>query len=219
MRSATIYRATPATLGLVMTASLLAVALVAPFVGGISDLFGRKRLIVGACFALAVPTLLIALSPDLAALVACRFAQGLLFPFIFAVAVAYFGDECRGESGVRAASAYAVGTILGGFLGRFAAGVVTEFAGWRAGFAVSASSPSPAQSCWPGRWARSPPASPASRTHRDEVAFRRHQPASTIAQARVTTPIPANPARQPANSVTTPAANRPRKPPRIVPTA
>lgn len=129
------FGAGPAQTGLAITATLLAVALVAPFAGAVSDRLGRKRLIVGACFILTVPALLIALSPNLAVLIGLRFVQGLLFPFIFTVTVAYIGDECAGAEAVRATGSYALGTIFGGFFGRFAAGIATDLAGWQGGFA------------------------------------------------------------------------------------
>ena len=50
------FGASVAHTGLTVTACLLAVAFVAPFVGGISDAFGRRKLILGASFALGVPT-------------------------------------------------------------------------------------------------------------------------------------------------------------------
>src|SRR4051794_21715760 len=59
--------------GLAVTVTLLAVALVAPFVGSISDMLGRKRLIVGAIWCLTVPTLLCAAAMGLRALLAGRF--------------------------------------------------------------------------------------------------------------------------------------------------
>ena len=124
--------------GLTVTASLVAVALVAPFVGGISDAFGRRRLILGAAFLLVVPTLLAAAAPTFPLLVACRFAQGLLLPFIFAVTVAYIADECPGAEAVSATGTYAIGTIFGGFGGRFVAGWTADFFGWRAAFVVLA---------------------------------------------------------------------------------
>ena len=130
------FAAGPAVASLAVTATLLAVALAAPFVGAVSDALGRKRLITMASFSLAAPALLIALSPDIPTVIALRFVQGLLFPFIFTVTVAYIGDEVSGAAGIRAASAYALGTIFGGFLGRFIAGIATDIAGWRAGFAV-----------------------------------------------------------------------------------
>ena len=124
--------------GLTITAPLLAVACVAPFVGTISDRLGRKTLIVGAAFLQVLPMLLVASAPGLGAMVLWRFLQGLLLPFIFPVCIAYIGDECQGAYGIRAAGAYSVGTILGGFSGRMIAGVVAEHAGWRMGFVAVA---------------------------------------------------------------------------------
>jgi len=124
--------------GLTVTATLIAVALVAPFVGGISDALGRRRLILGAGLALVVPTLLAAWAPGLDWLILCRFLQGLLLPFIFAVTVAYIAEECPGPEAVRVTGIYAVGTIVGGFGGRFIAGWATEFAGWRTAFVILA---------------------------------------------------------------------------------
>ena len=124
--------------GLTVTAPLMAVALVAPFVGGISDAAGRRRLIVGASLLLAIPGVLAAAAPSLEALVLLRFLQGLLLPFIFAVTVAYIAEECPGAEAVRATGMYATGTILGGFLGRFIAGTVAAHSGWRMAFLVLA---------------------------------------------------------------------------------
>ena len=132
------FHASPAATGLTLTASLLAVALVAPFIGGVSDAYGRRRLILPASVALCVPTLLASLSPSLDWLIVCRFLQGLLLPFIFAVTVAYIADECPGPEGVRATGIYSVGAIVGGFSGRFIAGWTAHFVGWRASFVVLA---------------------------------------------------------------------------------
>ncbi len=132
------FSASLAQAGLTITASLIAVAIVAPFVGAISDAFGRRRLVVGASLLLVVPTALAAVTPSLDLLILCRFAQGLLLPFIFAVTVAYIADECPGAEGVRMTAVYTTGTIIGGFSGRFITGWTAQFLGWRAGFAVLA---------------------------------------------------------------------------------
>ncbi len=124
----------PAT-SLSITVSLLAVAGVAPFAGAVSDRLGRKRLIVGAAFVLTAPTLLVATAPTWSALLVWRFLQGLLLPFIFAVTVAYIGDECDGADAIRTTGVYASGTIVGGFAGRFLAGLVASVATWRWAFA------------------------------------------------------------------------------------
>ena len=128
----------PARVGLTLTVTLLAVACVAPFVGSISDRLGRKHLIAGACFALVLPTLLIGFTTSLDTMILLRFAQGLMFPFIFTITVGYIGDEATGPEGIRLAGAYALGTICGGFGGRFIAGIAADLGGWRSGFFVLA---------------------------------------------------------------------------------
>jgi MFS family permease len=59
----------------------------------------------------------------------------LLLPFIFAVTVAYIAEECDGGEAIRTTGLYASGTIVGGFSGRFVAGIVAGVANWRWAFA------------------------------------------------------------------------------------
>ena len=132
------FHVAPERTALTVTAPLLAVALVAPFVGSISDRLGRKRLIVVAAFALVIPTLLVGTAQSFAALLLWRFAEGLLLPFIFAVTVAYIGEECPGAEGIRVTGTYALGTIVAGFGGRFIAGMAADLIGWRAAFVLIA---------------------------------------------------------------------------------
>src|SRR5215475_6202270 len=82
-----------AEISMIITASTLAIALTAPFTGALADVLGRKRVITAAMIAVAVPTVLLAFAPNVGALIVGRFVQGLLLPPIFAVTVAYIGDE------------------------------------------------------------------------------------------------------------------------------
>lgn len=120
--------------GAVVSSGTLGVALAAPFAGLLADRYGRRRVIVTAAFLVVVPALLIPLAQSPAQLIAARFLEGLFLPGIFAVTVAYAGEEWpRAES--RAVTAlYVAGTIGGGFSGRFLSGLVSEYAGWRWGF-------------------------------------------------------------------------------------
>jgi MFS transporter, YNFM family, putative membrane transport protein len=102
----------------------------------LADRWGRKRTIVASAVALAVFSLLAALSPTLEALIVCRFLQGICTPGVFSVTVAYINDEWAGNSLGRAMSAYVSGTVIGGFTSRFIAGVVASEWGWRASFVV-----------------------------------------------------------------------------------
>jgi YNFM family putative membrane transporter len=120
----------------VITASTLAVALTAPFAGALSDLLGRKRVILAAMVLLIVPTVMVALAPTLEQLIFWRFVQGLLLPPIFTVTIAYIGDEWPPAQAVRVIGIYASASAVGGFLGRFVPGVLADSIGWRGGFLV-----------------------------------------------------------------------------------
>jgi MFS transporter, YNFM family, putative membrane transport protein len=75
-----------------------------------------------------------ALANDVGELVAWRFAQGLLLPPIFAVTVAYIGDEWPPAQVAGVAGIYIAGSSLGGFCGRFVPGVLGDLIGWRGAF-------------------------------------------------------------------------------------
>jgi len=64
--------------------------------------------------------------------------QGLVLPPIFAVAVAYIGDEWSTKEATTAAGIYSSGSSLGGFSGRLVTGLLADYIGWRAGFAALA---------------------------------------------------------------------------------
>lgn len=122
----------------IMTASTLAVALTAPFTGTVADVLGRKRVIVTAMLLLGIPTVMCALAPDLHALVIWRFIQGLVLPPVFAVTIAYIGDEWEPHEVTSAAGVYTSGAALGGFSGRFFTGILADLIGWRSGLMVIA---------------------------------------------------------------------------------
>jgi YNFM family putative membrane transporter len=118
----------------VMTASTLAIALTAPFTGAVADVLGRKRVITFAMLAVAVPTAGAAFASDVETLIVWRFLQGLLLPPIFAVTVAYVGDEWPSAQIAGAAGVYITGSSLGGFCGRFLPGMLDDLVGWRGAF-------------------------------------------------------------------------------------
>ena len=128
------FRVGPAEISAIMTAGTLAVALIAPFSGTVADVLGRKRVIVAAMFALAVPTILSAFSTNLHALVVWRFVQGMCMPPIFAVTIAYIGEELSPHEATAVTGVYTSGASLGGFSGRFITGILADLIGWRDGF-------------------------------------------------------------------------------------
>jgi MFS transporter, YNFM family, putative membrane transport protein len=128
------FGAGAAEISTIMTASALAIALTAPFTGAIADVLGRKRVITAAMLAVVVPMAGAALAPDVEALIAWRFVQGLLLPPIFAVTVAYIGDEWPPAEVAGVTGVYIAGSSLGGFCGRFLPGLLADLIGWRGAF-------------------------------------------------------------------------------------
>lgn len=128
------FGAGAAEAGMIITAGTLAVAATAPFAGAISDVFGRKRLIVAAMTLLMVPVVMVAFAPSLQWMIFWRFVHGLLLPPIFAVTIAYVGDEWPPHEANSVIGTYVAASAVGGFLGRFIPGMLTEHFGWRGGF-------------------------------------------------------------------------------------
>jgi predicted MFS family arabinose efflux permease len=85
-------------------------------------------------FALIVPTMMAGLAPDIHALAFWRFVQGLTLPPIFAVTVAYIGEEWPRGQALGVTGLYTSATSLSGFFGRFATGVIADAVSWRAAF-------------------------------------------------------------------------------------
>ena len=132
------FNATPAQISLTMTAATLAIAISAPFSGAIADVLGRKRVIAAAMIFATVPLIMIALAPNLHALIVWRFVLGLALPPIFTVVVAYIGEEWPPGQAMGVMGVYMAATSVGGFAGRFVSGLLADTVGWRAGFLMTA---------------------------------------------------------------------------------
>lgn len=130
--------ATEVQAGLAVGATVLGVAVMSPFMGMLSDAFGRKWLIVASILFLTVPTVLISGVSDIREMMVYRFLQGLAVPGITVVLIAYVGEEYSGKILSMLMSFYVSGTVLGGFSGRFVLGYLNDWIGWRQAFLVMA---------------------------------------------------------------------------------
>ena len=131
-----VFHSTKVGVSLTITASTMGVALAAPFVGRLADRRGRRRTIVMAAMLLAAATFLATISFNLNELVFWRFLQGIFTPGIFAVTIAYIHEEWPPNKVASAMSAYVSGTVIGGFSGRFVAGLTAQHFNWRWSFIV-----------------------------------------------------------------------------------
>src|SRR6478735_734109 len=120
------YGVGAADASLIITAGTLAVAATAPFTGALSDVIGRKRLIVAAMALLLIPATMTALAETLNQVIFWRFLHGLLPP-IFAVTIAYIGDEWPPGEANGVFGLYAAASAVGGFFGRFVPGMLTQY--------------------------------------------------------------------------------------------
>ncbi len=129
------FQASALQAGMTVGATVLAVGLVSPVMGMLSDAFGRRNLVVLSMFAMTLPTALIPVSQSLDTLIALRFLQGLAVPGIVVVLIAYIAEEFRNGGGVaRMTATYVGGTVMGGFSGRFITGHLAESFGWRGAY-------------------------------------------------------------------------------------
>jgi predicted MFS family arabinose efflux permease len=128
------FSASAAQVSAIITVSTLAVAITAPFTGAIADVLGRKRVIVAAMFVLVVPTVMVGFAQSLQALIFWRAVQGLVLPPVFAVTVAYIGDEWPPAGATKAAGIYSSASSVGGFAGRLIVGILADLISWRTGF-------------------------------------------------------------------------------------
>ncbi len=131
-----VFHAGVAELSLTLTATTLAVAAAAPLAGSLSDRYGRRPVLLAALCGLSVATLGAASAASLGQLLVWRALQGLFVPGVFTATVAYIGEEWPAHEIPAVTALYISGSVAGGFLGRFIAGLVTSRWDWQAAFVV-----------------------------------------------------------------------------------
>jgi YNFM family putative membrane transporter len=83
---------------------------------------------------LSLPTILAATAANLNELIVWRFLQGLFIPGIITVAMAYISEESPRQAVGSTMATYVTGTVVGGFSGRFIAGLCATHYNWRVAF-------------------------------------------------------------------------------------
>ncbi|MEB2598628.1 MFS transporter [Burkholderia cenocepacia] len=114
-----------------ISATTLAVAIIAPFVGTLAARFDRRTVISCAAVACALPVLWSGHAAHFSSFLAARFAAGMLMPFIFAISIACIGEIFSHDAATEVSALFVAGTTLGGFAGRFVTNILTSAFGWR----------------------------------------------------------------------------------------
>jgi MFS transporter, YNFM family, putative membrane transport protein len=127
-----------ATAGLTISAVVLTTALSSSAYGPLSEVLGRRPLMVWGSLLLAAATLACGFAPSFGTLVALRALQGVLVPCISALAVAYIHDDLSGHDVGTVVGGYVAASVAGGLTGRIVSGLVADAYGWHATFSVFA---------------------------------------------------------------------------------
>ena len=131
------YGVSPAVAGATISAVVLTVALVSSAYGPLSDVLGRKPVLVWGCALLALSTFACAFAPSFHALLAFRAVQGILVPAVSAVAIVYIGEMRGGLDTGSLVGAYIGASVAGGLLGRIGSGVLYDLtSSWHSAFTV-----------------------------------------------------------------------------------
>ncbi|GAA2746933.1 MFS transporter [Terrabacter aerolatus] len=121
----------PAEAALSVSLATLGVALAVLPWSWVADRVGRLRAMQVAIVASTVLGVLVALAPDIEALLALRLVEGMALGGLPALAVTYLHDEVHARHTAAAAAAYISGTTIGGAAGRLIAGPLAGLVGWR----------------------------------------------------------------------------------------
>src|SRR6266851_6995419 len=114
----------------VITAYLLTSTCVTPIVGKLSDLYGRRRLLIICLVVFMVGSALCALAPDMVALILARALQGLGGGGLITLAQAIVADVVSPRERGRYAGYFAICWASSALLGPTLGGILTQYYGW-----------------------------------------------------------------------------------------
>ncbi|MDD1701641.1 MAG: MFS transporter [Methanoregula sp.] len=121
----------------IVTAYVLAAALVLVPIGKVADIYGRKRIFLYGIAAFAAASFAMTLVPTAPLLIAVRFLQGCAGAMIFGTSLAILTTVFPpGERG-RAIGIYITAVYFGLTIGPFLGGALTQYFGWRSIFLVN----------------------------------------------------------------------------------
>ncbi|MGQ9368876.1 MFS transporter [Azospirillum sp. A39] len=130
------FAVSPAESSLALSLSTGALAFAMLVAGALSDIWGRKPVMLASLLASGVLGLLAAAAPDWHWLLAVRALEGVALSGLPAVAMAYVSEEVDPKAAGLTMGLYIGGTALGGMSGRVLTAAVADLADWRAAMAA-----------------------------------------------------------------------------------
>jgi len=128
------YQVSPAAMGLAVNASTMGMAIAGLVVGFLSPHIERRLGILLSLALLAIPTTLLAFTPDLTVFAMLRVMQGLCMASAFALTLAYLGEQCSAMDAGGAFAAYITGNVASNLIGRLLSAAVVDGFGLRSNF-------------------------------------------------------------------------------------
>ncbi|MBT7978617.1 MAG: multidrug efflux MFS transporter [Rhodospirillaceae bacterium] len=123
--------ATPDQIAWVITFNLVATAVMTPVSGWLSNRFGRRNVLLVACFGFTVASVLCGLADSLEALVLFRVLQGAFGAPLVPVSQTIILDTFPREQHSMATALWGVGVVLGPIIGPTFGGAIAEEYSWR----------------------------------------------------------------------------------------
>jgi MFS transporter, YNFM family, putative membrane transport protein len=108
------FHVSPAASSLSLSVATAALAISMLWVSGVSDYWGRKRLMRVSLMASALLSIFVAISPSFIALLGLRLVQGVVIAGFPSIAMAYVNEEFHPKGIGRAVGLYVSGTSVGG---------------------------------------------------------------------------------------------------------
>jgi MFS transporter, YNFM family, putative membrane transport protein len=123
------YGVTPAAMGFAVNATTMGMAAACLAVAYFSHRIDRRHGILVSLAALAIPTALLAVAPNLTTFTMLRIAQGLCMASAFTLTLAYLGERCSAMDASGAFAAYITGNVASNLFGRLLAAGLADHLG------------------------------------------------------------------------------------------
>jgi MFS transporter, YNFM family, putative membrane transport protein len=130
------FGVTPAQAGLTTAMATAGLALGLIPLSALSEKYGRTPVMAASVITAALIGLVVPFAPGLTVLVVLRTLQGVALAGLPATAMAYLAEEVSPQAIASAIGLYVAGNSVGGMSSRVIAGLVAQFAGWRAALLV-----------------------------------------------------------------------------------
>lgn len=127
------FHVTPTIASLTLSVSSLVMAISLLFFGALSEVIGRKPIMIFSVIAVSTLSLVQPFAENFIIFLIVRFAQGFVLAGLPAIAMAYISEEVHPRSITSAIGLYISGNALGGAFGRIFTGFVAGLYGFQAG--------------------------------------------------------------------------------------